>query len=276
MERNTNQNNDQRYQQISISDDGEFINYRYVGQGPPPRHPNGTVFVTRLSQQSPGTPRHVMNHSNRQDGPQWRRLLNRGNNPSPVSPRSAFVRQATDHHFGQDDRVDTPHFMGALGGMGNFDIFQGGDVTITHDTRRNLLAAIQMARMLRGMMQEGTRQDEDPNAPLQGMFVELTQFDEDEVQNVMNQTFGQQEEPDHPLTPEQVQHAIHIHVQLDQRNIEGITREYEDECVICKEKFAVGDTVNILRCKHPFHEGCLSPWFRINNTCPTCRRIYDN
>mmetsp|Transcript_38691 Transcript_38691/g.39106 ORF Transcript_38691/g.39106 Transcript_38691/m.39106 type:complete len:384 (-) Transcript_38691:55-1206(-) len=52
-------------------------------------------------------------------------------------------------------------------------------------------------------------------------------------------------------------------------------RRGEDEggCVVCRDRFAVGDTVMRLPfCSHCFHESCALYWLKSHNTCPFCRR----
>ncbi|KAI3849411.1 hypothetical protein MKX03_029821 [Papaver bracteatum] len=43
------------------------------------------------------------------------------------------------------------------------------------------------------------------------------------------------------------------------------------ECSICLEKFAQGDRLICLPCKHRFHLSCLDPWVRKCGDCPYCR-----
>ncbi len=46
------------------------------------------------------------------------------------------------------------------------------------------------------------------------------------------------------------------------------------ECTICQETSGENDIGGwrcINRCNHMFHDACIQPWFRTNNTCPTCR-----
>mmetsp|Transcript_54504 Transcript_54504/g.118021 ORF Transcript_54504/g.118021 Transcript_54504/m.118021 type:complete len:328 (+) Transcript_54504:93-1076(+) len=42
-------------------------------------------------------------------------------------------------------------------------------------------------------------------------------------------------------------------------------------CAICREGFALGDVLRKMPCGHEFHNGCIVPWLRSNNTCPVCR-----
>ncbi|KAL6600565.1 hypothetical protein ACP70R_045365 [Stipagrostis hirtigluma subsp. patula] len=42
-------------------------------------------------------------------------------------------------------------------------------------------------------------------------------------------------------------------------------------CAVCTEEVAAGQAVARLPCAHWYHAGCIAPWLRIRNTCPTCR-----
>jgi len=43
------------------------------------------------------------------------------------------------------------------------------------------------------------------------------------------------------------------------------------ECSVCKEDFKEGDQALEMPCTHKFHDGCLTPWLKQHNSCPTCR-----
>lgn len=43
------------------------------------------------------------------------------------------------------------------------------------------------------------------------------------------------------------------------------------ECVICLEKFQVGDAATRITCGHLFHESCVKKWLCSSNQCPVCR-----
>jgi hypothetical protein len=49
-----------------------------------------------------------------------------------------------------------------------------------------------------------------------------------------------------------------------------------NQCSICLEDFVVGESVNILKCSHGFHEACLNEWLPHNLTCPICRQTIGN
>lgn len=43
-------------------------------------------------------------------------------------------------------------------------------------------------------------------------------------------------------------------------------------CSICQEEAQEGQRIlEIIQCKHMFHEPCLEPWLRQKGTCPLCR-----
>jgi len=47
-----------------------------------------------------------------------------------------------------------------------------------------------------------------------------------------------------------------------------------DECCICLECYAVGETICApinSGCNHVFHEGCINEWLKTNDQCPLCR-----
>mmetsp|Transcript_42646 Transcript_42646/g.103147 ORF Transcript_42646/g.103147 Transcript_42646/m.103147 type:complete len:413 (-) Transcript_42646:30-1268(-) len=48
----------------------------------------------------------------------------------------------------------------------------------------------------------------------------------------------------------------------------------KDECCICLECYAVGETICApitTECNHVFHEGCINEWLKKNDMCPLCR-----
>ena len=47
--------------------------------------------------------------------------------------------------------------------------------------------------------------------------------------------------------------------------------ENEIECAICMEYFSMAEEVEMLPCKHCFHEQCITDWSKLNATCPICR-----
>ncbi|KAK9078789.1 hypothetical protein SSX86_002847 [Deinandra increscens subsp. villosa] len=45
----------------------------------------------------------------------------------------------------------------------------------------------------------------------------------------------------------------------------------QDECVVCLERFKVGEKLDRLPCAHRFHSVCLLPWLERHTHCPCCR-----
>ena len=46
-------------------------------------------------------------------------------------------------------------------------------------------------------------------------------------------------------------------------------------CVICLNEVS-RVRGKFLRCKHPFHPGCITTWFETSIECPTCRMEQDD
>eukprot|EP00658_Telonema_sp_P-2_P049212 TRINITY_DN37422_c0_g1_i2.p1 TRINITY_DN37422_c0_g1~~TRINITY_DN37422_c0_g1_i2.p1 ORF type:complete len:150 (+),score=24.03 TRINITY_DN37422_c0_g1_i2:154-603(+) len=44
-----------------------------------------------------------------------------------------------------------------------------------------------------------------------------------------------------------------------------------DDCAICQEGVAAGETALRMPCHHQFHEPCIVPWLKMQGTCPVCR-----
>lgn len=48
--------------------------------------------------------------------------------------------------------------------------------------------------------------------------------------------------------------------------------DVESKCVVCVEDMPRGEKVAVLPCSHSFHGECVTPWLKLHNTCPVCRR----
>jgi hypothetical protein len=47
-------------------------------------------------------------------------------------------------------------------------------------------------------------------------------------------------------------------------------------CSVCLANYDIGETLKHLPCNHEFHKDCISPWLRMNKTCPLCRQDVTN
>ncbi|KAG2555742.1 E3 ubiquitin-protein ligase CIP8-like [Panicum virgatum] len=52
---------------------------------------------------------------------------------------------------------------------------------------------------------------------------------------------------------------------------EGGAGEEEEECAVCLEGYAAGDTVRTMPCSHGFHGHCILRWLAASRLCPLCR-----
>lgn len=59
--------------------------------------------------------------------------------------------------------------------------------------------------------------------------------------------------------------------------IKEIEAGWNDECVICLEKFHDKDRVIFLNCgcTYLFHQACIQEWFKKEMSCPFCRKRFD-
>jgi hypothetical protein len=50
--------------------------------------------------------------------------------------------------------------------------------------------------------------------------------------------------------------------------------EEKRNCPICVDEFSDNVLIKRLPCKHFFHKACITPWLKLHNTCPFCRREF--
>lgn len=75
------------------------------------------------------------------------------------------------------------------------------------------------------------------------------------------------EQPSQPATSSAALKSLPV-IKIAQKDIES---EQDSECVVCLEKFQIGDAATRIPCGHLFHEGCVKKWLANSNQCPICR-----
>ncbi len=46
----------------------------------------------------------------------------------------------------------------------------------------------------------------------------------------------------------------------------------DESCPICCTEFSMGELGIQLRCKHIYHDECITEWFKDENNCPICKQ----
>lgn len=79
-----------------------------------------------------------------------------------------------------------------------------------------------------------------------------------------------------PLT-KKIMNAKYVNNQIRQNSIEPSLRDIIDcgpeYCAICQFKYKNNDRLIELKCKHEFHDICLTKWFNKQQYCPICKEI---
>jgi len=90
-----------------------------------------------------------------------------------------------------------------------------------------------------------------------------------ELDNIITELMNQ--EPSHGGVPPISEEAINNlpRIQLTQQQIDE-----KIECTVCKDEFQANEKPAQLPCGHFFHLDCISPWLKINGTCPVCRSTF--
>ncbi|CAO3678463.1 unnamed protein product [Umbelopsis ramanniana] len=58
---------------------------------------------------------------------------------------------------------------------------------------------------------------------------------------------------------------------LEKKKLSQTELEKFAHCAICTDDFTLEDEVTILPCEHGYHADCITPWLKVNGTCPVCR-----
>ena len=77
--------------------------------------------------------------------------------------------------------------------------------------------------------------------------------------------------PNRGVSPTLMQGLHSCTVHLSQAEAQALQRN--GTCTVCLNEFATGDAVLCIPCRgeHIIHWGCIEPWLKTHNTCPTCR-----
>ncbi|KAJ3372423.1 hypothetical protein GGF31_001864 [Allomyces arbusculus] len=89
-------------------------------------------------------------------------------------------------------------------------------------------------------------------------------FGQEQFDRIATQLMDQTNTQPHRAPPKFIE-------QLPQVEIVEAQVEKALDCVVCQDKFTLGETVTKLPCDHLFHKDCIVPWMERNVTCPTCR-----
>eukprot|EP01024_Parvocaulis_polyphysoides_P059670 TRINITY_DN6464_c0_g1_i4.p1 TRINITY_DN6464_c0_g1~~TRINITY_DN6464_c0_g1_i4.p1 ORF type:complete len:323 (-),score=51.18 TRINITY_DN6464_c0_g1_i4:1098-2066(-) len=97
---------------------------------------------------------------------------------------------------------------------------------------------------------------------------------EEELSRLMSITRGLRDQADQSVFSNKPPASINTiknlpRIKVDDSNLQELNEDRT--CAICMERFVKNDDVIILPCKHPFHFGCVEPWLKQTNSCPTCR-----
>ena len=87
----------------------------------------------------------------------------------------------------------------------------------------------------------------------------------DPFESVLNQSFNEQP------SVEKNNEAMEI----DSSKYSEINIEKEKECCICLESFVDEDDVSFSKCQHLFHTKCIKEWSMYKQTCPVCRKNFE-
>ena len=60
------------------------------------------------------------------------------------------------------------------------------------------------------------------------------------------------------------------------RKLEADKSMAGEQCAVCMDEFEVGRKLMQLDCKHEFCQECVEGWLADHNTCPVCRKVFEN
>lgn len=75
---------------------------------------------------------------------------------------------------------------------------------------------------------------------------------------------------EHKGIPERVLSSLPIDT-ITEESLKVLESQETDECIVCREKYKVGDNRLFLPCFHCYHQDCITPWLLTDAVCPTCK-----
>eukprot|EP01127_Copromyxa_protea_P012027 TRINITY_DN3095_c0_g1_i3.p1 TRINITY_DN3095_c0_g1~~TRINITY_DN3095_c0_g1_i3.p1 ORF type:complete len:126 (-),score=39.76 TRINITY_DN3095_c0_g1_i3:201-578(-) len=95
-------------------------------------------------------------------------------------------------------------------------------------------------------------------------FVQHGDYVVGNMQDIINRLFQQHESH----TPAASKEAVDG---LPRRPVTLQEQEQKKECTVCQCELKEAEEVLEMPCQHLFHEECITPWLKMNNSCPVCR-----
>ncbi|KAH3877289.1 hypothetical protein DPMN_001152 [Dreissena polymorpha] len=114
-----------------------------------------------------------------------------------------------------------------------------------------------------------TAHNENPNPtiPVNQLSITPRQLQEDDVIPE-----GQNYEQMQQLEDVSMGLSFETRSRLPRQTYEQNSQGNSDECVICGDKYQIGDVQMSLPCFDRYHEKCIDKWLQKNRQCPTCRQ----
>lgn len=98
-------------------------------------------------------------------------------------------------------------------------------------------------------------------APVGGFRSDSRTFSIAEILNHLVSLHPERATPANPIAVSQIPSVVMS---------QGLLKD-NSTCAICQDDYVIGETLKKLQCGHIYHENCLTPWFRVKDTCPVCR-----
>eukprot|EP00340_Litonotus_pictus_P004670 CAMPEP_0170527384 /NCGR_PEP_ID=MMETSP0209-20121228/12861_1 /TAXON_ID=665100 ORGANISM="Litonotus pictus, Strain P1" /NCGR_SAMPLE_ID=MMETSP0209 /ASSEMBLY_ACC=CAM_ASM_000301 /LENGTH=149 /DNA_ID=CAMNT_0010817873 /DNA_START=215 /DNA_END=661 /DNA_ORIENTATION=- len=109
--------------------------------------------------------------------------------------------------------------------------------------------------------------------PILDLLSSLVSFNEEShMENIINYLMANDPNKygNPPAAKDEVEKLVKITVNKENQE-EVCKMAGESCCSVCKDDYEIESVLLKLPCSHFFHEGCLLPWLKERNSCPTCR-----